>query len=117
VFAAITAIVKNLITNIEDHSYIRRDKIIISNSPLCQGHSEDEKSLRIRYKTFGYFDDDTLEVFCLRPIERVTTNKNTRHYGAFVLGLLARSVGGYVAVEKSNEGYPVFVEFTIPIQE
>jgi hypothetical protein len=47
----------------------------------------------------------------------VTTNKNTRHYGAFVLGLLARSVGGYVAVEKSNEGYPVFVEFTIPIQE
>ena len=117
VFSAITAIIKNLITNIEDHSYIRRDKIIISNSTLYRGRPEDGKNLRIRYKTFGYFDNETLEAFCLRPIERSQPNENTRHYGAFVLGLLARSVGGYVVVDKSDKGYPVFVEFTIPIQE
>ncbi len=114
-FYAITAIIRNLIKNIEDHSNIRRDKIIIANSARYRSEQVSENYLRIRLKTYGYFEAGVLDSLCFRPILKSTSKGTSRHYGAYILGLLARSVGGFVVLDQHENGYPVIIEFSIPL--
>ena len=113
-FEAMSSILRNLLKNIEDHSNIRKDKIIISSTARFRRQGEGGDNIRIRYKTHGYISDEILNQMCLRPIYRSNEGQITRHYGMYILGLLARSVGGFVSINRDVKGYPVVIEFTLP---
>ena len=99
--------------NIVNYSYIDADKVIVSASGLF-GVSSQSQEIRVRLKSFGPFDEEDLDVLCLRPIKRPYDVAKPEHFGMYSLGLLVRSVGGHVTICPASQKDETIIEFKVP---
>ncbi len=109
----VRSIIRNLVINIVNYSYIDADKVLVSASGLFGLRSRSDE-IRVRLKSFGPFDDQDLEVLCLRPIKRPYDVAKPEHFGMYSLGLLVRSVGGHVTICPASQYDETIIEFKIP---
>lgn len=111
VFENILLICKNLVNNIIAHSDFRRDKIIImQNDHLRMGVNA---NLKIFVKTFGSFEDQSYNSLLISPIIK----NNEYHYGMFLVGMLARKLGGIALISRGNSYSPhTIIEVSIPLK-
>lgn len=107
-FQSILEILRALIINIENNSYIERDKIIVS----CDARYRDSSNrdcLRIRFRTYGKFPPEVLDTATLAPIQKHTNSGVTDHYGLYLIGLLVRSNDGSVFIgPEGGDGERIF---------
>ncbi|MBE9255777.1 hypothetical protein IQ217_18495 [Synechocystis salina LEGE 00031] len=115
VFDTIRSIIRNLVVNIVSYSYVDLDKIIVSMTARYRTTNDnDNDNIRIRLKSFGIFDDEELDSMCVSPIQREYDLARPEHQGMYLIGLLTRSVGGYVNVCSTQSGSETVIEFVVP---
>ncbi len=91
-----------------------KDKIIIAATPRHRRESLIKDNIRVRFKTFGIIDENDLSVLCLHPIKRSYDISRPEHFGMYTLGLITRSIGGFVAVCEPCTSGETIIEFVLP---
>jgi len=111
IFENILLICKNLMNNIIAHSNFERDKfIIVQNDHLRMGVNA---NLKIFIKTYGSFEDDTFSSLLISPILK----NSEYHYGMFLVGMLARKLGGIALISRGDDYSPhTIIEVSIPLK-
>lgn len=99
VYEKLLVICKNIFDNIIDHGDPKRDKFfLVENDHLRMGKNA---NLKIFVKTFGCFDLDIFDDLLISPIQK----DNEYHYGMFLIGMLARRLGGIAQLSQGADEY------------
>ena len=107
---SIIVITKNTIQNIVRYGDPSRDKIILSTNPLYQ--IGDKNTFTISVKTYGKLGNEMLEKIGIVPI----LDKNGKlHFGMFLVGMLARILGGSMLVGRNTNKPYHTIEIRIPV--
>lgn len=101
-------IVQNLLKNSIDHCGEDADELMIERQPRFVGHRN--PYLSVRLKTFGRFPDVALPTLTVAPIYA----GDRYHYGMFLVGVWARTLGGEVQVCSSGEA--TIIEVRVPLR-
>jgi hypothetical protein len=109
-FENLLLICKNLFENIISHGDPERDKfIIVQDDYLRMGVNA---NLKIFIKSFGYFDSANYSSLFVSPILK----DEELHYGLFLVGVLARKVGGMALISQGDGASPhTIIEVTMPL--
>ncbi|MCI5222364.1 MAG: hypothetical protein D3924_06760 [Candidatus Electrothrix sp. AR4] len=104
----IKIIYKNLLDNYRKHSNKERDGLWVYQVKKTN-------NLIFRMRNSNLFDEDILNDVFVRPIKCYVGEKTETHYGLFIVGMLARYLGGIAYAYNIHEEYKSEILVQIPI--
>ncbi len=117
-FILLYRIITNLIENSVGHGDIGRDKIVLFQDGPRTARGDQEhgvphagsNNLRLRYKTYGRFDELSWDQAALSPTQ---DSDGEFHYGLYFLGLAARVMDGTVVLAQEPLGLESIIELRL----
>ncbi len=100
---------KNLLDNYRKWGDIERDSVLIHQR-------KNSNQLEFIVKSSTLFDEKNIKKLLVEPYTTTTNRKNKAHYGMFIIGMIARHLGGYAYVTNNKKNSVSQLIIQIPIK-